>query len=87
LRTCWFCGAQPGSMRLRPGEYGEVPHAHPVAATQLADAGIVMGSQVVHDQHVGAVQLRQQVATQPRHEPVCIGRRKHRLQDDPPSHA
>ena len=69
------------------GVRGQIQHADAVGPARRGDAGIVVGAQVVHDEHVPASKLRKQVGREPSHKADPIRGRKHRPEHDPALHA
>lgn len=47
------------------------------------DAGVMVGAEVVHDDHVATFQSRQEAPGQPRDEALLVGRLEHRVEDNP----
>ena len=69
------------------GVWGQIQHADAVGPARRSDAGIVVGAQVVHDEHVPAPELREQVGRKPGDKANPIRGRKHGPEHDPALHA
>lgn len=69
------------------GVRGQIQHADAVDPTRRGDTRMVVGPQVVHDEHVAAPELREEVGREPGHKADPIRGRPHRPEYDPSLHA
>lgn len=60
-----------------------VDESHATSRARRRDAAIVVGPEVVHDEHVAAAQPREQLSFQPVDEAVAVRRLPRRAQRDP----
>lgn len=61
----------------------QIQHTNPTVTTGRPHASVVMGPEVVHDEHIAAPQFWEQVSREPADETVGVRRGKHRAQDHP----